>query len=151
MTLMHWAMVLLGLAIGLACMAWTSYRMTNEQLENLRELQSFITRYHKLTDAQYNNLQTYVDGRFDSIIEFTDSLSDIVSRMSRENNENGHKLLDVVKQDHNNKGEMIRAMSTALSEYMEANTERWDLIVDYITNDGQEKAELYGMEETDDD
>lgn len=151
MTLMHWAMFLLGLAIGLAFTAWTSYRMINEQLENLQELQSFLTRYHELSDAQYKNIETYVDRRFDSIMKFTDSLSDIVSRMSRESNENGQKLLDVVKQDHNNKNEIIRAMSTALSEYMEVNTERWNLIVDYITNDGPERAEPYGMEETDDD
>ena len=148
--LMNIALFILGLAIGLlACSVYT--RWQDKQLMDLMASNhDFLKRYSELTNQQYGNLNQYVNDQMTLLNETVHRLLGISQQMAKDSNDNGQKILELFRQDHNNKGQLITNLTDFIKEHEKVNEERWSLIVDYITNDGPEREELYGMEDTDD-
>lgn len=148
--LINIALFTLGLAIGLlACSVYTRWQ-DKQFMDLMTSNHDFLKTYAYLTDQQYDNLDQYVNDQMTLLNKTVHQLRGISQQMSKENADNGKKMLELLRQDHNNKGQLITNLTDFVKEHEKINEERWSLIVDYITNDGPERAELCGRERTDD-
>lgn len=149
--LINIALFTLGLAIGLlACSVYTRWQ-DKQFMDLMASNHDFLERYAKLTDQQYDNLNKYVEDQMTLLNETVHKLCGISERINKDNADNSIRILGMIKNDHEVKNAQMEDLTDFVKEHEKVNEERWSLIVDYITNDGPERAELYGMEGTDDD
>ena len=105
--LMNIALFTLGLAIGLlVCSIYTRWQ-DKQFMDLMASNHDFLERYAKLTDQQYDNLNQYVNDQITLLNETVHKLLGISQQMSNDSNENGKKILELFRQDHNNKGQLI--------------------------------------------
>lgn len=139
--LVNIALFILGLAIGLlACSVYTRWQ-DKQFMDLMASNQDFLKKYAQLTEQQYDNLDRYVSDQMTLLNETVYQLLGISQQMSKENADNGKKMLELFRQDHNNKGQLITNLTDFVKEHEKINDGRWSLITDYITNDGPERAE----------
>lgn len=151
--LMNIALFILGLAIGLlVCSIYTRWQ-DKQFMDLMASNHDFLKRYSELTKQGYDNLDRYVSDQMTLLNETVHQLLGISQQMSKENADNCKKMLELFRQDHNNKGQLITNLTDFVKEHEKINEERWSLIVDYITNDGPERAEpeVHEAEATNDD
>lgn len=139
--LMNIALFILGLAIGLlACSVYTRWQ-DKQFMDLMASNQDFLKKYAQLTDQQYDNLDRYVSDQMTLLNETVHQLLGISQQMSKENADSFNKVLALVKEDHESKNFLMEDLTVFVKEHEKVNEERWSLIVDYITNDGPERAE----------
>lgn len=149
--LMNISLFILGLAIGLlACSIYTRWQ-DKQFMDLMASNHDFLLKYAEITDRQYDNLNKYVKDQMTLLNETVHKLLGISYQFNKDNADNSVRILGMIKNDHEVKNALLEDLTDFVKEHEKVNDERWSLITDYITNDGPERAELYGMEGTDDD
>ena len=141
MFLVNFVWFLFGLAIGFGAVLLVGIRMCNEELKTLERNTEFVKKYAEVTDKQYKNLSDYMEKQMGLLVKSFSEMTDMYDNLTTDHKDHMEALIEVVRKDHNVKGELINKLNTLVTEHEKINEERWSLITDYITNDGSERAE----------
>ena len=134
MTIISWCMLILGMSIGFLVAGLSSYKQMDKELEEIERHHAFFTDFSKTLMEQYKILEDQLNNYHEVYKNFLSGIADISAKMSENNRDLGVQLTKTVMEDHEHKNKMIDAIRKDLTLYDEVNSERWNMICDYITN-----------------
>lgn len=135
------SLFVLGLAIGLLVCSIYNRWQDKQFMDLMVSNHEFLIRYAEIADRQYDNLSKYVNDQTNLLCKTVHHMLEISQQMSKDNTDNSTRILGIVKNDHEVQTIALNDFTDFIKEHEKINEERWGLIVDYITNDGPERAD----------
>ena len=137
MTLISWAMLVLGFGIGFGLTCIVAIRTTKEQLKWLSEDRAMLDQVKELSIDEFRNLSEYVDKRFDSLMDFTDKLVEIVNRDHQLDRECVKELRDFMAMFEARVNNLVLGLQKNIDEHHKDEDERWFLLRDYVVSNAE--------------